>query len=203
MNTTVVRWSVRAAIYAWVAYWIAQIFVGDNLGASPALELNHKLGLITLTLLSANLLLGILLDLLRPPPKWLRIWVAERRFWGVSAFLVLCGHVFFYFVNEGFEPQAWTQLYTKFYLIFASSAFIGMFILAATSNNLSIRKLGGTRWRKLHRIVYLVQFLLFGHILTIEKADLVFYGTWLWALFFLQIVRLVARFLRKRRSVRV
>ena len=78
MGIKLLRWAVRTGIYLWVAYWIAQIFIGD-LGASPALELNHRLGLITLSLLSLNLVLGALLDILKPPPKWLRIWIAERR----------------------------------------------------------------------------------------------------------------------------
>lgn len=176
-------------------FWIAQIFIGD-LGASPALELNHHLGLIALTLLSANLALGALMSIWEPPPKWLRIWVSERRFWGVSAFLILLGHVFFYFVNEGFEVKAWVQLYTKTYLIFAVLAFAVIFALAVTSNNLSIRKLGGKRWKKLHRAVYMTQFLLLGHILAIEKADLTFYGPWLLALILLQMIRLVIKFYR-------
>lgn len=199
MGIQLLRWAVRLGIYAWAGYWIAQIFIGD-LGAAPALELNHRLGLIALTLLTANLVLGALMDILKPPPKWLRIWVAERRFWGVSAFLILIGHVFFYFVNEGFEGKAWVQLYTKTYLIFAVLTFLIMFALAMTSNNLSIRKLGGMRWKKLHRLVYFTQLLLFGHILAIEKADLMFFGPWLIALLLLQVIRWIVRQVRKSKK---
>lgn len=184
------KWSLRVGIWCWVAYWIAQIFIGD-LGASPALTLNHKLGLITLSLLSANLVLGILLDFLRPAPGWIRFWVSERRFWGVSGFLILCVHVFFYFVNEAFEAKAFVQLYTKTYLIFASLAFLIMFALALTSNNFSVRKLGGKNWKRLHRTVYLAQWLVAGHVFLIEKADLVFYGIWLGLLMAAQALRLL------------
>jgi methionine sulfoxide reductase heme-binding subunit len=184
----IIKWALRLAIWFWVGFWVAQIFIGD-LGASPALKLNHKLGHITLVLLTANIGFGILLSVLGSRAGWLRNLFSERRFWGVSAFLVLLIHVFFYFVNEGFEPKAFTQIYTKTYLIFATLAFLLMFTLAVTSNNFSVRKLGGRRWKVLHRLVYAIQFLLFGHILLIEKADLELYAPWLIALAVAQAVR--------------
>lgn len=184
------KWGSRLGIWIWVGYWLARIFTG-NLGASPALKLNHKLGLITLALLTANLALGILLDVLRPAPAWIRFWISERRYWGVSGFLVLLIHVFFYFLNEGFEAKAWSQLVTKTYLIFATLSFLVLAVLALTSNQWSVRKLGGRGWKRLHRSVYLAQWLLMGHILLIEKADLIFYGSWLGLLAAAQLLRLL------------
>ncbi|MBX3020104.1 MAG: ferric reductase-like transmembrane domain-containing protein [Bdellovibrionales bacterium] len=196
MKLKLLRWAVRAAIWIWPAYWIAQIFIGD-LGASPAVELTHKLGTIVLALLTMNLVLGAVVDLWRPPPLWLRMWIPERRFWGISAFLILLMHIFFYFVNEGFEAKAFDQIYTKTYLIFATLAFVILLALALTSNNFSVRKLGARKWKRLHRTVYAVQLLLFGHILLIEKADLIFYGTWLGALLALQLVRFLVKVVRR------
>lgn len=193
------KWSIRIAMWIWPAYWVAQIFWGD-LGASPAIELNHKLGLVVLTYLTMNLVLGALLDLKKPTPLWIRTWISERRYWGVTAFLILTIHIFFYFVNEAFEWQAVEQIYTKTYLIFASLSFLILLVMALTSNNFSIRKLGGKRWKNLHRLIYLAQVLLFGHILLIEKADIQFYGTWLSLLVVLQLVRLTLKSIKLLKS---
>ena len=200
MKISPLKWALRAAIWIWFIYWITQIFIGD-LGASPALELNHKLGTLGLAVLSANLVLGALLDLIKPAPKWIRFWLSERRFWGVSAFLMLTVHVFFYFVNEGFEAKAWAQMTTKTYLIFATLAMLILLVLTATSNDYSLRQLGGKTWKRLHRTVYIAQILLFGHILLIEKADLVFYGIWLGILLLLQFARIAVRLLGQRRTL--
>ena len=191
------KWAVRAAIWIWVGYWLVQIFIGD-LGASPALKLNHEFGTIALVLLTVNLVLGALLSLLKPAPKAIRYWLSERRFWGVSAAMVLLIHVLFYFINEGFEFKAVTQIYTKTYLIFASLALLIIQTLALTSNNYSVRKLGGKKWKRLHRSVYAVQLLLIGHLLLIEKADLIKYSVWLGALLALQVLRFAWAAYRKK-----
>jgi methionine sulfoxide reductase heme-binding subunit len=177
-----IKWILRIGIWAWACYWIAQIFIGD-LGASPALELNHQLGIIALTVFTANLTVGII-----PPLR--KLFGSERRFWGVSGFLIIVIHVFFYFVNEAFEPKAFVQVYTKLYLIFALLAFVILLALAATSNNFSVRKLGPKRWKILHRFVYLAQWLVMGHVLNIEKIDLTIIGPWLFVLLVAQIMRL-------------
>lgn len=199
MKLTALKWIIRLAIVIWPLYWLAQIFIGD-LGASPALTLSRELGFIALIVLTANILLGIFLDLLRPPPPLLRTWVSERRYWGIVSFLILSVHLFFYFVNEGFESQAWTQIYTKAYLIFASTAFVLLFFLFITSNNISIRKLGSKRWKTLHRLIYFIQFLIMGHVLQIEKANLRLYMPWLLGLLFLQIFRFGLNIYRKFRQ---
>lgn len=193
------KWLLRIGIWVWVAFWISKIFWGD-LGASPALKLNHEVGEIVLYLLTANLLVGILLDVLKPPPKWVRFWLSERRFWGVSTFLILVGHVLFYLLNEGFEAKAFTQMVTKTYLIFGGLAFLILFAMAVTSNDFSVRKLGGKNWKRLHRAVYLAQFLIMGHLLLIEKADFVKYGIWMGSLLILQAARWILHWSRRRKK---
>lgn len=193
------KWTLRLGIWLWVGFWISKIFWGD-LGASPALKLNHEVGEIVLYLLTANLLVGIFLDVLKPAPKWLRFWLSERRFWGVSGFLILVGHVLFYLLNEGFEGKAFTQMVTKTYLIFGGLAFLILLVLAVTSNDWSVRKLGGKGWKRLHRSVYATQFLIMGHLLLIEKADVLKYGIWMGSLLILQIARWILHAARKRRA---
>lgn len=195
-STRILKLGVRLGIWLWVLYWLAQIFVGD-LGGSPAQRLNHEMGEVVLILLTANLVIGMGLELFKPAPKWIRIWLSERRFWGVSAFLILVAHVFFYFLNEGFEAKAWTQVVTKTYLIFGAAAFTIMLTLAVTSNDFSQKRLGGKLWKRIQRAVYLVQVLLFGHLLLIEKADVLEYSIWLGTLLVLQVARWIL--VRKRK----
>ena len=70
-------------------------------------------------------------------------------------------------------------------------------VMAVTSNHLSVRKLGGKRWKQIQRGVYVVQFLLFGHVLLIEKADVLKYTLWLGSLALLQIVRWTIKYRRQ------
>ena len=194
-----IRWVLRVGIWAWVLYWVSGIFWKD-LGASPALSLNHEMGEIALILLTLNLVLGVLLDLVKPTPTWIRMWILERRFWGVSSFLVLVLHVGFYFLNEGFEFKAWTQVYTKNYLICGALAFTILTALALTSNDWSIRLLRGKRWKQLHRFVYLAQFFILIHLLLIEKADLVKYSIWVGGLCVLQAGRWIFHWILQRKK---
>lgn len=185
-------WLCRLALLVWVGYWFAAIFLLD-LGASPALTLNHELGQIALVLLTVNLCGGAMITTKMGPRSMLVFIQNERRFWGILSFLVLLAHVAFYFINESFEPKSWTQIYTTWYLIFGSASFFILFILFLTSNDLSIKKLKPKRWKLLHRSVYIVQILLFGHILLIEKADLKKYSLWLGLLVVVQVLRLAIR----------
>ena len=185
---TALKWILRIGIWAWLAYWIAQIFVG-GLGAAPALRLNHEIGEIVLILLTENILVGIATFFFKPPPRWLRFFLQQRRFVGVSLFLMLLFHIGFYFLNEGFEGKAFWQVVTKTYLIFGFSASLILLVMAMTSNNFSMKRLGGKRWKNLQRLVYGVQLLLFGHLLLIEKADLLKYSIWLGLLLLVQVIR--------------
>lgn len=181
----------RIALLLPAAYWTYLIFFG-SLGADPAKTLNHKSGELALYYLLLNLLVGVLLSFSFRFPRALRFLLANRRFLGVVTFLYLLGHVFFYFTMEGFAPQAFVQLYTKLYLILAAGAWLILFVLALTSNNFSVRRLGARRWKLLHRLVYLAAALITAHVLLIEKSDLIKFG----ALFVLLWVLEGARFLR-------
>ncbi len=172
------KWSnklFRLALLIPLFWWVYQIVWG-NLGAEPAKELNHSTGLVALSYLVANLWIGIIWSFWKSWPTSLRFLLPERRFLGVLTFAILCGHVFLYFALEAFQPKGFTQIFEKTYLVFGSFAFLGMTILAATSNNFSVKKLGGKKWKLLHRCVYFVAILVTCHIFLIEKADLILFA---------------------------
>lgn len=180
-------------------YWAYLLFTGA-LGADPAKSLNHKLGEFALYCLLLNLLIGVLISFSFKFPKYLRFLVTNRRYLGVTTFVYLIFHVLLYFTMESFESQAYTQLFTKLYLIFALIAWLILLVLAVTSNNFSVRKLGGKRWKNLHRLVYVACILITAHVLLIEKADLVKFGSLFIILWSVQIVRFFYLMGKKRRA---
>ena len=90
--------------------------------------------------------------------------------------------------------MALEQMWTKTYLIVATLAWIIMFILALTSNNFSVKKIGARNWKKLHRIVYLATIFITLHVMLIEKTDLIKYGIIFFTLWSLQVIRLIRNY---------
>jgi len=176
-------------------WWAYQIFFGD-LGAEPTKELNHNTGFIALIYLFSNLWIGVIGAFFKWPVQ-LRFLLQERRWLGVLTWVILVGHVFFYLALEAFDIKALTQIFEKTYLVFGFFAFTGMTLLAATSNNFSVRKLGGKRWKLFHRLVYFVALLVTVHIFLIEKANLPLFALITIPLWLAQLVRLV-RWIRLR-----
>jgi sulfoxide reductase heme-binding subunit YedZ len=161
----------RVALLAPFGYWAFLIFSG-NLGADPAKTLNHETGDIGLYYMLGNLALGVLVAFRVRLPVVVRFPLAHRRYLGVITFLVLTCHFLLYLTMEGFEKQAFTQLATKLYLTLGFSSWILLLVLAATSNDFSVRRLGHRRWKTVHRAVYLASALVTVHVLLIEKIDL-------------------------------
>ncbi len=185
----------RLALLLPLFFWVYQIFFG-NLGAEPTKELNHQTGFISLIYLSLNLWIGILWSFWKKWPASWRSLLGERRFLGVLTYFILIGHVFFYLALEAFEFKALQQIVEKTYLIFGGFAFLGMTILAFTSNNFSVKKLGGKRWKLLHRMIYFVTVLVSVHVFLIEKADLPLFAMILAPLWLAESLRLI-RWLRR------
>lgn len=199
------KWLFRLFLLLPFAGWTYQIFWGD-LGAQPAQELNHQTGLTVLVYLMANLWIGILLSLtLLFGKKWpnsLRFLITERRYLGVLNYIILLGHIFLYFALEAFEQKAIDQIFQKTYLQMGSLAFLGMTLLALTSNNFSVRKLGGKKWKNLHRIVYAVAFFASIHIFLIEKADLILFAWITLPMWLGQILRFIKYYFFKPKALR-
>lgn len=193
----------RTCLFLPIFYWTYLIFFG-SLGADPAKFLNHKTGTMALYFLLANLAIGILLSLSKTIPfKWpslLRFLLQERRWLGVFTFVFLVFHLGLYWAMEGFEAKGFVQMYTKTYLILGSLAWILMFILAITSNNYSVKKLGGKKWKWVHRCVYVASALVTAHILLIEKTDLIKYGILTGLIWLSQLIRI---FFVKRKSTKI
>lgn len=190
-------WIFRISLLVPFAWTIWRTLNGD-IGADPAKALNHRMGQIALYYLALNLVTGALIAYSFRFPKWSRFLTMNRRWLGVVTFFYLTLHFLLYLTMESFERQAYVQIATKLYLTLGMTAFLVMAMLAATSNNFSIRKLGFARWKKLHRLVYPATLIVTIHVMLIEKADLVFYGIFFTLLWLIELPRLWPRARRAR-----
>lgn len=175
MTMKVQNWIFKFGLTIPFFYWLYLMFLTD-LGGDPAKKLNHKTGEMAFYFLLANLAIGVLIALKIKMPSPLRFLYQNRRFLGIITFFYLVMHLSFYLAMEGFEFKAIEQMYTKLYLIFATSAWILFLILTLTSNDFSVKKLTLKKWKLLHKVVYVGFALVAAHVLLIEKTDLIKYG---------------------------
>ncbi|MEK1835779.1 protein-methionine-sulfoxide reductase heme-binding subunit MsrQ [Pseudomonas sp. NPDC089918] len=156
---------ITAAI--WPVLWLYQAWA-DVLGPDPGKVLVDRLGQGTLVLLLITLSITPLQKLTGWPG-----WIAVRRQLGLWCFAYVVLHLSGYtaFIL-GFDwSQLGIELRKRPYIIVGALGFLCLLALAVTSNRYSQRRLGA-RWKKLHRLVYVVLGLGLLHMLWIVRADL-------------------------------
>ncbi|WP_112321275.1 protein-methionine-sulfoxide reductase heme-binding subunit MsrQ [Oceanibium sediminis] len=132
------------------AAWLLWLGVENRLGANPVKTLEHELGLIALQLLLASLLVTPILQLTRIN------LIRFRRLIGLMAFYYVCLHfaVYLFLDLQLNWEQIAKDLTKRPYIIAGASAFLLLIPVAMTSNDWSIRRLGGAAWRSVHKLVY-------------------------------------------------
>ncbi|MHC8297884.1 protein-methionine-sulfoxide reductase heme-binding subunit MsrQ [Pseudomonas sp. ZS1P83] len=161
------RIGVFIATGVWPLLWLYQAWE-DVLGPDPGKVLVDRLGLGTLVLLLTTLSLTPLQKL----TGWAG-WNAVRRQLGLWCFAYVILHLSGYtaFIL-GFDwSQLGVELRKRPYIIVGTLGFLCLLALAVTSNRYSQRRLG-SRWKKLHRLSYVVLGLGLLHMLWIVRADL-------------------------------
>ena len=139
-----VNGAVPLAILAWDAFH-------HKLGANPQNFAILTTGMMTLIFL----ILTMAVTPLRKVSGW--NWLANlRRMLGLYAFFYACAHFLLFFcLDRSFSVSSTlTEMTRRKYLIVGSIALIVMIPLAVTSTNAMIKRLGGKRWRALHRLAY-------------------------------------------------
>ena len=155
--------------------------------ADPAkylLEYAGKTG----TLLLISVLSLTPLRLLFPRSKLVNAFNRHRRRIGVSAFFYVTLHLFFYFVYEGGFSTLPENL-KKPFILSGATAFLILLLLASTSTNWAVRRLGGRLWKRIHRLVYVAALLVVFHQAEQEKIGAVQTVYFFAPLGVLQIVR--------------
>jgi sulfoxide reductase heme-binding subunit YedZ len=138
------------------------------LGANPVDVITRSTGKWTLTFLLLTLSVTPLRRLLRMP--WL---VRFRRMLGLYAFFYGSLHLMTYvWLDQFFDVHGMLHDIAKRKFITAGmTAFALMVPLAFTSTSGWIRRMGGKRWQKLHRLIYLSATAGVIHFLWLVKAD--------------------------------
>lgn len=161
------RIGVFIAAAVWPLLWLYQAWQ-DVLGPDPGKVLVDRLGLGTLILL----LITLSMTPLQKLTGWAG-WIAVRRQLGLWCFAYVVLHLSGYtaFIL-GFDwSQLGVELRKRPYIIVGTLGFLFLLALAMTSNRYSQRRLG-VRWKKLHRLVYVILGLGLLHMLWIVRADL-------------------------------
>jgi len=140
----------------------------NQLGANPQNYAILTTGMMTLTFL----LLTMAVTPLRKISglNWL---IQFRRMLGLYAFFYGCVHFSLFFsLDRGFSIQSTlSEMLKRKYLIVGSTALVVMIPLAITSTNAMIKRLGGKRWRALHRLAYVAAIAGVIHYYMQVKAD--------------------------------
>ena len=145
---------IRRSIYIvglMPAVWTFYLGVMDELGADPQNVLERTLGLWALRFLILTLAITPLRRLGGPN------WIRYRRTLGLLAFYYAAMHLSVYLVlDQGLDLAAiWADIVKRPYITVGMLAFTILVPLAVTSNSASIRRLGGSAWARLHKLVYL------------------------------------------------
>ncbi len=141
----------------------------QDLGANPVDVITRSTGKWTLVFLLITLAVAPLRKLAQFP--WL---IRFRRMLGLFAFFYGCLHLTTYvWLDKFFDVHAMLHDIAKRKFITAGmTGWVLMLPLAITSTTGWIRRMGGKRWQRLHRLIYLSALAGVVHFVWLVKADL-------------------------------
>jgi len=194
-DTRVVKPLVFVVCLVPLAY-LSWAFFHDGLGANPIREAEIQTGLWTLR--------GLAITLAVTPVRKLTGWgilAKYRRMLGVFTFAYACVHLSLWVgVDWFFDWRSMGKEIVKHkYILIGMTTFSLLLPLAVTSTNGWVRRLGGKRWAKLHRLVYVAAVTGTIHYLWAVKKDTFFPLVYLGTFAVLLGVRLAGR--RRPRTV--
>ncbi len=148
---------------------LARMVLADQLGPNPVETLNRFTGDWTLRFL----LITLAVTPLRQLSGWHSL-MRLRRMLGLFAFFYACLHFLSWiWIDKLFEAHEIVKDVAKRpFITVGFTSFVLLIPLAATSTNGMVRRLGGARWRALHRLVYAVGVGGVIHFLWLVKSDI-------------------------------
>ena len=140
----------------------------NDLGANPVEFVQRTTGALALLFLLVSLTVTPLRKQLAQP--WM---VKLRRMLGLFAFVYASLHLMTYvWFDNSFNTAAIVKDTVKRpFITFGMAAFLILVPLALTSTNAMVKRLGGKRWNRLHRSVYVAAALGVVHYYALVKAD--------------------------------
>ena len=139
-----------------------------RLGANPVNFSIRTTGILTLIFLTLTLLVT--------PASRITHWSGLsqfRRMLGLCAFFHACLHFLIFFgLDRGANvSDTLSEMIKRPYLMVGTLGLVLMVPLAATSTDRMIKRLGGKRWKTLHRLTYVVAVAGVLHYYMLVKAD--------------------------------
>ncbi len=184
------------APFGWLVWGLAE----GSLGPNPAEASNRFLG---------DWALRFLLVALAVTPLRTLTGRAEvmrfRRMLGLFAFFYAAMHVTSYVVLDQFLDWAavWADIVKRNFITVGMLAFLALVPLAVTSTQGMMKRLGGRRWKRLHRLVYPAAVLAVAHyymMIKAGKAEALVYGAILAVLLAIRLVP-ARHFARARKAL--
>jgi sulfoxide reductase heme-binding subunit YedZ len=155
--------------------WLAELgLVRDwqsSLGADQIRDTEVRTGLWTLRLLAVTLAVTPARQLLG-----LSALARYRRTFGLFVFFYALIHVATWtWADTNFDlPFMWKEIVKHKYILVGMTTFLLLIPLAVTSTKGSIKRLGGARWNRLHRLIYVAAITGTVHYLWAVKKDTFF-----------------------------
>jgi sulfoxide reductase heme-binding subunit YedZ len=194
---------VPALLLAW-NFWGVTHDRPEALGAEPVREAEVFTGLWTLRSLAITLAVTPVRELLG-----IGSLARYRRMFGLFTFFYACVHLSMWVgVDWFFDWRAMGGEIAKHkYILIGMTTFVLLIPLALTSTKGSVRRLGGARWARLHRLIYVCAITGTVHYLWAVKKDTLFPQVYLFVFVVLLGFRLWERYigplrLRGRRASR-
>jgi sulfoxide reductase heme-binding subunit YedZ len=159
----------------------------DKLGANPVEFITRNTGDWTLYFLCITLAMTPLRKLL----QW--HWIIRlRRMLGLYVFFYAFLHFMtFLWFDHFFElDEMFSDVLKRPFITVGFSAFLLLIPLALTSSNAMIKRLGGKRWQRLHRLVYLIAPLGVLHYFWMKAGKHDFTQPWLFAVIVFSLLAL-------------
>lgn len=167
----------------------------NQLGVNPVETLTRSSGLWGLRFL--------LITLCVTPLRWLtgiNQLVRFRRMLGLFAFFYATVHMLLYLgLDQFFDwSEIWRDIIKRPFITVGFINFIALLPLVFTSTNKMMKRLGGQRWKKLHRLTYFVAVAACLHFLMLVKADIREPVIYIFILVGLLGVRLIYQYRQKK-----
>lgn len=150
------------------AIWLVFALLTNQLGANPIEAITRDTGLWALRFLWLTLLIT--------PLQWLTGWnklVTLRRMLGLYVFFYATMHMLLYlWLDQFFDiDDIVKDIIKRPFITIGFFTFTSLILLAITSNNAMVKRLGGKRWKKLHRLTYFIAIAASIHFYMLVKQD--------------------------------
>ncbi|NQZ54080.1 MAG: sulfoxide reductase heme-binding subunit YedZ [Piscirickettsiaceae bacterium] len=150
------------------AIWLVYALFTNQLGVNPIETLTRNTGLWALRFL--------VLTLLITPLRWMtgsNLFVPIRRILGLYVFFYASIHMLLYlWLDQFFDfDEIIKDIIKRPFITIGFFTFTSLVLLATTSNNAMVKRLGGKRWKRLHKLTYFIAIASCIHFYMLVKAD--------------------------------